>query len=60
MLLFSSGRTDALKRLLVDDGAGNNTRFWILAQALSALYPAGTDEKRRVDVVLARKIGLGF
>jgi len=35
-------------------------RFWTLAQALSALYPAGTDEKRWVDGVLARKKGLGF
>jgi len=31
-----------------------------LAQALSALYPPGTDEKRWVDGVLARKKGLGF
>jgi len=31
-----------------------------LAQSLSALYPAGTDEKRWVDGVLARKKGLGF
>ncbi len=60
MLLFAAGRTEALKRFLVDDGAGNNARFWTLAQALSALYPAGTDEKRWVDGVLARKKGLGF
>ena len=32
----------------------------VLAQALSALYPAGTDEKRWVDGVLACKRGLGF
>lgn len=60
MILFAGGRTEALKRFLVDDGAGNNTRFWTLAQALSALYPTGTDEKRWVDGVLARKKGLGF
>ena len=60
MILFAAGRSDALKRFLVDDGAGNNTRFWTLAQALSALYPTGTDEKRWVDGVLARKKGLGF
>lgn len=60
MLLFAAGRTEALKRFLVEDGAGSNTRFWTLAQALSALYPAGTDEKRWVDGVLARKKGLGF
>jgi hypothetical protein len=60
MILFAAGRSEALKRFLVEDGAGNNTRFWTLAQALSALYPAGTDEKRWVDGVLARKKGLGF
>jgi hypothetical protein len=60
MILFAAGRSDALKRFLVEDGAGNNTRFWTLAQALSALYPSNTDEKRWVDGVLARKKGLGF
>ena len=40
MILFAAGRSEALKRFLVEDGAGNNTRFWTLAQALSALYPA--------------------
>jgi hypothetical protein len=60
MILFAGGRTEALKRFLVEDGAGNSTRFWTLAQALSALYPAGTDEKRWVDGVLVRKKGLGF
>jgi hypothetical protein len=39
---------------------GQDTRFWKLAQALSALYPGGTEEKRWVDGVLARKKGLGF
>jgi adenine-specific DNA methylase len=60
MLLFSKGRSDALKRFLVDDGIGKEARFWKLAQSLSALYPAGTEEKRWVDGVLARKKGLGF
>ena len=60
MILFAAGRSDALKRFLVDDAAGNDTRFWTLAQALSALYPSSTDEKRWVDGVLARKKGLGF
>ena len=60
MILFAAGRSEALKRFLVEDGAGSNARFWTLAQALSALYPAGTDEKRWVDGVLARKKGLGF
>jgi hypothetical protein len=60
MILFATGRGEALKRMLVDDGAGNEARFWKLAQALSALYPSQTDEKRWVDGVLARKKGLGF
>ncbi len=60
MILFGSGRGEALRRFLVDDGVGRDQRFWRLAQALSALYPAGTDEKRWVDGVLARKKGFGL
>jgi hypothetical protein len=60
MLLFGRGRSEALARFLKEDGAGADPRFWRLAQSLSALYPTGTDEKRWVDGVLARKKGLGF
>lgn len=60
MLLFAAGRSEALKRFLVEEGIGRDQRFWRLAQALSALYPANVDEKRWVDGVLARKRGLGF
>jgi hypothetical protein len=60
MILFAAGRSEALKRFLVEDGAGNDQRFWRLAQALSALYLSHTEEKRWVDGVLARKKGLGF
>jgi hypothetical protein len=60
MILFAAGRGEALKSLLVEDGVGHDQRFWRLAQALSALYPSGTDEKRWVDGVLARKKGLGL
>jgi putative DNA methylase len=60
MILFSAGRGEALTRFLVEEGVGQDERFWRLAQALSALYPSGTDEKRWVDGVLARKKGLGF
>lgn len=60
MLLFGSGRGEALKRFLVEEGVGKQAQFWKLAQSLSALYPGGTDEKRWVDGVLARKKGLGF
>jgi adenine-specific DNA methylase len=60
MILFAAGRGEAFKRFLVEEGVGRAATFWKLAQSLSALYPAGTDEKRWVDGVLARKKGLGF
>ena len=60
MILFAAGRSEALKRFLVDDGAGRDAKFWRLAQALSALYPSKCEEKRWVDGVLARKKGLGL
>ena len=60
MILFGAGRGDAIKRFLVEEGVGRNPLFWSLAQSLSALYPAGTDEKRWVDGVMARKKGLGL
>ena len=60
MILFGAGRGELLKRFLVDDGAGKDARFWKLAQALAALYPPGTDERRWVEGVLARKKGLGL
>lgn len=55
-----AGRLVALKRFLVEEGAGSDHRFWKLAQSLSALDPMRTEEKRWVDGVLARKKGLGF
>lgn len=60
MILFAAGRSEALKRFLVEEGIGKDERFWHLAQAFSALYPKNSDEKRWVDGVLARKKGLGF
>ena len=60
MVLFAAGRGEAMKRFLVEEGMGNDARFWKLAQSLTALYPGGSDEKRWVDGVLARKKGLGF
>jgi adenine-specific DNA methylase len=60
MILFGAGRGEAFKRFVVDERVGQDARFWRLAQALSALFPIGTEEKRWVDGVLARKKGLGF
>jgi len=60
MILFAAGRSQAMRRFLVEDGVGGDGRFWTLADCLSKLYPAKSDEKRWVDGVLARKKGLGF
>lgn len=60
MLLFAFGQGEQARRFLVDDGVGADNRFWRLVQALSALYPAQSEEKRWVDGILARKKALGF
>ncbi len=60
MLLFAAGRSEAVRRFLVEDGVGADGRFWTLAQAFSALYPSSSEEKRWVDGILARKKSLGF
>jgi putative DNA methylase len=60
MLLFAAGRSEAVRRFLVDDGVGVDSRFWTLSQALSALYPKQADEKRWIDGILSKKKGLGF
>jgi hypothetical protein len=60
MILFATGRGEAMKRFITGPEAGSDPRFWHLAQTLTALYPPATDEKRWVDGVLARKKGLGF
>src|SRR5439155_18598229 len=60
MILFGAQRGELLKRFLVEDGVGKGVRFWKLAQSLAALYPPGTEERRWVEGVLARKKGLGL
>ncbi len=60
LILFAAGRGEGLKRFVVEEGVGRDSKFWRLAQALSALYPAVSDEKRWVDGVLARKKQFGF
>jgi putative DNA methylase len=60
MILFGAQRGELLKRFLVEDGVGKDARLWKLAQSLAALYPPGTDERRWVEGVLARKKGLGL
>ena len=60
MVLFAANRGELLKRFLVADGVGKDPRFWKLADNLNKLYPSGTDERRWVEGVLARKKGLGL
>ena len=60
MILFAARRGEALRRFLVDDGVGNDQRFWGLANALAMLYPKNVEEKRWAEGVMARKKGLGF
>ncbi len=57
LLLFGLGRSEALKRFLVDT-VGKEPQFWRLTNALSALYPKQSEEKRWIDGVLARKKSL--
>ena len=57
MLLFASGQGEALSAFLREQ-AGEQS-LWSLAQALVALYPAGSEERRWVEGVLARKKSLG-
>ena len=51
MLLQAGGRTNALRALLkAEQERGSD--FLRLANALSAIYPAGTEEKRLIDAML--------
>ncbi|UEC42252.1 MAG: hypothetical protein METHAR1v1_470014 [Methanothrix sp.] len=59
MLLFADGRSDALKRFIVEE-VGQDQSVWKLAQSLSAIYPPGSSEKRWIDGVLARRKGLNL
>lgn len=60
MLLFGNGQSEALKRFLVEEGIGKDPQFKKLAQALVALYPTGSDEKRWAEGVMSRVKGLGL
>jgi adenine-specific DNA methylase len=60
MMLFKRGAGDSLKRFLLDEGVGKEASFWILADALSKLYPTGSEEKRLVDGMITRRKGLGL
>jgi hypothetical protein len=51
MLLQASGRANALRRLLESEGE-RGPDFPRLANALSALYPKGSEEKRLLDAML--------
>ena len=51
MLLQAGGRTNALRALLKAEQE-RSPDFLRLANALSALYPKGSEEKRLVDAML--------
>jgi len=51
MLLQASGRTNALRALLKAE-LDRSPDFLRLANALSALYPRGSEEKRLLDAML--------
>ena len=53
MLLQASGRSNALGSLLETEQS-RGPDFVRLANALSALYPAGSEEKRLIDAMLLR------
>jgi adenine-specific DNA methylase len=58
MLLFASSQGEALSAFLMEHGPDQS--LWSLAQALAALYPVGSEERRWVEGVLARKKSLGI
>lgn len=58
MLLFGENRGETLKSFLQE--TGQDQSFWSLAQALNSLYPTGSEERRWVEGVLARKKSLGM
>lgn len=60
MLLFGLGRTAMLRRFLAEDGAGRDERFWKLAQALNALYPHNTEERRWLEGIQAYRKSLSL
>ena len=51
MLFQASGHTAALRKLIVDEQE-RSPDFLRLANALSALYPRGSEEKRLLDAML--------
>jgi len=59
MILFGAGPAKPSNDSWSTTAAGRDDRFWRLAQAFSALYPASTDEKRWSTAWLARKRSLG-
>jgi adenine-specific DNA methylase len=60
ILLHAEDRGGELRRFLLDEGVGHDERLWRLANALAALYPPQSDEKRWVDGLIHRKKALGL
>ncbi|MCL0064889.1 DUF1156 domain-containing protein, partial [Dehalococcoidia bacterium] len=60
VLLHGEDRAGSLRHFLVDEGVGHDERFWRLANALAALCPSHSEEKRWVNGLIARKKALGL
>ena len=63
MILFGAGRTEALKRFLVEEGVGRDERFWRLSQALLSLFrqiDPNLLECRWLEGVLGKKKSFGL
>ena len=60
MLFFALGRTAMLRNFLAEEGAGRDSRFWKLAQALNSLYPKNAEERRWLEGVQAYKKSLSL
>lgn len=58
-LLIGTGRGEAPKHFLVEEGGGGQPQYRTRAPSLSAIYPGRAKEKRWGDVVLARMKGSG-
>lgn len=60
MLLFADGRSETLRRFIVDKGVGYDDRFWRLADVLNYLYPRNSEEWRWINGVLGKKKNFGY
>jgi hypothetical protein len=56
----AANRGELVKRFLVDEGVGKEARFWKPTDNPKKLCPTGSEDRRRVEVVLGHKLGQGL